>query len=75
MGDRAVPISSELLLDEKRSQMRQLPSAGETQDAQLDQRPPDDLRICGLALISKFGLPFLFVHKLASFLTSTSWIV
>lgn len=39
--------------------MRELPCAGHTQDAQLDQRPAHDLGVGRFALVAEFGFAFL----------------
>lgn len=47
--------------------MRQLPCTGNTQDAQLNQRPAHDLCIGRLALVTEFGLSFLKVASKLAF--------
>ncbi len=49
----------QLLFDEEVPQVRQLPGAGDAEDAQLNQRPPDDFGVGGLTLVSEFRLTFL----------------
>lgn len=51
--------SSELLLDEERPQMGQLPSTRSSQNHQLDQHPPNDTGVCSLGLVSEFSFSFL----------------
>jgi hypothetical protein len=51
--------SSQFLLDEEGSQMRQLPSASHAQHNELDERPAHDLGVGGFTLVSEFGFSFL----------------
>lgn len=53
--------SSEFLLDEKGSQMRELPSAGDTEDGELNQGPAHDARVGRFGLVSEFGFSFLIL--------------
>ena len=50
---------SELLLDEERTQMGELPGACAPQDSQLDEDPADDSAVGRLGLISELGFTFL----------------
>ena len=51
--------SSELLLDEERPQMGQLPCTCSSEDHQLDHHPSNDTGVCGFGLVSEFGLSLL----------------
>lgn len=61
----ALSLLCELLLNEERSQMRQLPCTSKPQHSQLDKSPPDNLCVCALALVSKLGLSFLFISNVS----------
>ncbi len=50
----------QLLLDEKRPQVRELPCAGDAQNNQLQQCPSNNTRVCGFGLISEFGFTLLY---------------
>ncbi len=55
-GDRG---SGQFLLDEKCSQMRKLPGAGDAQDSELNQGPAHDARVCRFGLVSELCFSFL----------------
>lgn len=55
--------SSQLLLNEEITEMRQLPSASSGENDELDNTPPDDTRIGSLGLIAEFSLAFLDEDK------------
>lgn len=57
--NRVEVASSELLLDEERPQMGQLPSTRPSQNHQLDHHPSHDTGVCGLGLVSEFSFSFL----------------
>lgn len=50
---------SELLLDEERTQMGELPGACAPQDSQLNEDPADDSAVCRLGLISELCFTLL----------------
>lgn len=52
-------ISSKLLLNKERTQMRELPSAGGAEDDELNDDPSNDAGVGRLGLISEFGLSLL----------------
>lgn len=56
--------SGELLLDEERPQMGQLPCARSSQDHQLDHHPPNDAGVCSFRLVSELGFSFLVTVSL-----------
>lgn len=50
---------SQLLLDEERPQVRQLPRAGGRENSQLDECPADDTAVSGLGLVTELGFALL----------------
>lgn len=52
-------FSGQLLLDEKGSKVRQLPSASDTQNHELEQSPSDHARIRRFRLITELGFALL----------------
>jgi hypothetical protein len=64
-------ISSELLLDEEGTQVRELPCARDAQDDELDEDPADNAAVGGLRLVPELGLTFLqkwLIAALSSYL-------
>jgi hypothetical protein len=53
----------ELLLDEERAQMGELPGTGDAENHHLDEHPADDSAVCRLGLISELGLSLLQQNK------------
>ena len=51
--------SCQLLLDEERPEMRQLPGAGSRQDNELNHGPADDTRVGSFGLITELGFSLL----------------
>ena len=49
-----------LLLDEERSQVRQLPRASDTKDGKLDQCPSNDAGVGALGLVAELGFALLY---------------
>lgn len=55
----------QLLLDEERAEVGQLPGAGSGQDSHLNQGPSDDTGVGSFRLITEFGLTFPLEHLLS----------
>lgn len=49
----------QLLLNEERPQVRELPSARNGQNSQLNESPADNARVGSLRLVTEFGFTFL----------------
>lgn len=49
----------ELLLDEERSKVGELPGASDAEGGELDEHPADDTTVGGFGLISELGFAFL----------------
>jgi hypothetical protein len=57
------PSSGQLLLDEERTQVRELPRARGREDGYLDEGPAHDAGVGCLGLVAEFGLTFLEGEK------------
>lgn len=60
----------QLLLNEERPQVRELPSARNGQNSQLNESPADNTTVGSLGLVTEFGFTFLLGNHISDCLES-----